>query len=232
MITIAGNHDIPRHNPNLIQWSAIHTLAKAGKIKLLDNTNNYIVRNSFQIIPFPFGSLIDKEFSPFDINLPAIAVIHKFVYDSKCQDWEKTVGTCAKSLLSQLSRPRERGGKISTALVGDNHKAFEIKSNEALLLNPGSIFRMTSDQKNFKPRFYLWNSDNEFEAIYFPINNNDVTDEHINDKGIDEERMLAFLNRMREDIEIGLDFRTNMKEYLAKNKIKIGVEEKIWQAMM
>lgn len=229
MITIAGNHDIPRHNPDLIKWSALHTLSKAGKIHLLNH--GCIERaNGIDLIPFPFGCTIDVPGCVLRDTTP-LFIIHKFIYHSQCQDWEKNVGTSAESLLSQLTKPRDMGGKISTALVGDNHKAFEIQSNGNLLLNPGSIFRMTSDQKDFKPRFYLWNSDNEFEAIYFPVNNKDVTDEHISDKGVDEERVLAFLNRMRDDVEIGLDFKTNMKEYLAKNKTKTGVEEKIWQAM-
>ena len=232
MVCIPGQHDIPKHNLKLFHKSALFTLWMAGKVVLTGDKENYLPEkvqtldatscpfHTFVKL-FPFGAVLKPNAGiPYDL-----AVIHTMVYgNDKHQDWEERAGSSAGKIARSLSG-------FGTILSGDNHKSLEYEHKGCCLLNPGSLFRMTSDQKSHRPCVYLWNDKGEHEKVYVPIKADAVSDDHVVTEKEKEERISTFVERMRDDIEAGLDFEINMEEYIKKNNMEAPIEEKIWEMM-
>lgn len=116
-------------------------------------------------------------------------------------------------------------------VVGHNHKPFVIEKDGRLLVNPGSLLRSNADQVDHKPRVYLWFAqDNHVEPVFVPIENDVLSREHLDIVADREERMEAFVERLNQDIEIGLSFERNIARFLATNRLRTRTKEIIREA--
>ena len=214
--TIPGNHDLPEHSMQQYEKSALHVLEVALAIRRLSKTP--YDRHDFTIAGFAYGEKLE------DVNAD-IVVIHDLVYEGN-PPWPNAVGYQPKDLFKIFTKPR-------LILTGHYHMALVAKSKDGrLVVNPGSMMRMTIVQKDYKPRCYLYNfDDNEVEPVYFPIEEEVFDDRHIVEPKEKEERLSAFIEKLNMEWDLRLSFRANLETFFKKNKVNKKVEELIWQSL-
>lgn len=214
--TIPGNHDLPEHSMQQYEKSALHVLEVALAIRRLSKTP--YDRHDFTIAGFAYGEKLE------DVNAD-IVVIHDLVYEGN-PPWPNAVGYQPKDLFKIFTKPR-------LILTGHYHMALVAKSKDGrLVVNPGSMMRMTIVQKDYKPRCYLYNfDDNEVEPVYFPIEEEVFDDRHIVEPKEKEERLSAFIEKLNMEWDLRLSFRANLETFFKKNKVNRKVEELIWQSL-
>ena len=214
--TIPGNHDLPEHSMQQYEKSALHVLEVALAIRRLSKTP--YDRRDFTIAGFAYGEKLE------DVNAD-IVVIHDLVYEGN-PPWPNAVGYQPKDLFKIFTKPR-------LILTGHYHMALVAKSKDGrLVVNPGSMMRMTIVQKDYKPRCYLYNfDDNEVEPVYFPIEEEVFDDRHIVEPKEKEERLSAFIEKLNMEWDLRLSFRANLETFFKKNKVNRKVEELIWQSL-
>jgi len=222
IIAIPGQHDIPNHRLEDINRSGVGVLSATDTIDL--RTETFVtIEKDFNLVSFPYS----KPINHFKINretgdYPKVAITHQMIIEDKPL-WPGQEAIKGNQLLRKFP-------EYDLVLVGDNHNSFIAKYKGRVLVNPGSLMRTTSAQVDHKPRVYLWWADtNEVEAVYLPIKEGVVSREHIEVENERDERMLAYLERMETDYEIGFSYEKNLEKHLEVNKIEEEVETKIWE---
>jgi hypothetical protein len=160
-------------------------------------------------------------------NKTTVALVHRLVYPSKTPPWPgaEESGTSAKRLLKKYP-------EYDLIVSGDNHESFVVEHQGRLLVNPGSMMRMTAAQIDHKPRLYLWRAkDNSVEEVFFPIEEGVVDRAHIEVQENQDERMDVFVSKLRHDIEIGFDFLHNLRQFISTNKVEEPIQKIIYQAV-
>lgn len=235
METIAGQHDTPNHNVELIEKSALYACTKTT---ILKKGSGYI--GEFVMYGFSWGEeLISTKCDRsnliiFNIHCPSternvylsVALIHQYINTPNNKN-EHIDGEDASKILDRLSN-------FDLVVSGDNHIPFVYKNDRGqILVNPGSMMRMKADQIDHKPRVYLWSAEtNEVVPEYFPIEEGVVTREHIEKKEAKDERIDSFVQKIEKgNIEVSASFKDNMKKHLNKSKTRSNVEKKIYGAM-
>lgn len=221
IICIPGQHDLPEHRLEYWHKSGCGVLDKARTINLLQTPR--IMRNSIVIFPFGYGCKIVNA-NNYKEEDKLITMTHQMVLENKPL-WPGQKAPKGNALLKKFP-------EYDLILSGDNHNPFVIEYKNRLLVNPGSMMRMTASQINHKPRVYKWFADtNTVELVYLPIEKGVVTRLHIEDKEIRDKRMEAFVSRMTDDFEVGLSFENNLEEYFRTNRTKSSVKDKVWNAV-
>lgn len=195
--TIPGNHDLPYHSLEKISESSLGILEAAGVIKILK---------------------VDLE-KLFITNIyhNKIGIMHKLLF------FENISPELADNYYEELEKYH-----LTLLLCGDNHQTFYMDHKENIIVNPGSMMRMKADQMDHKPCFFLYYADeNKIEQVFFPIEQNVITREYIDKKEIEDNKMLAYIERVNKNYKTGFDFEKNLENYIKTNKIKKSTEEKI-----
>jgi DNA repair exonuclease SbcCD nuclease subunit len=198
-IAIVGQHDLPNHRLNKWEEGSVGILNKA-----LGNSNYYsfeILRGDFRcfrgrhrIYPSHYST---KLYSPVDLkekslrefhNSRTIALAHQMVIKSQDDKlWEAQKANHAKGLLRKFPC-------YDLIVCGDNHQSFVVEHERRLLVNPGSIMRMSANQIDFKPRVYLWYAEtNEVEAVYLPIEKDVFDTSHLTENKERDTRIESFV---------------------------------------
>ena len=197
ILSIPGQHDLPNHNIENFNKSSFGLLSE-------------IYNETFPRVPV--GTMHEMEYKKRKVGL-----IHTFVQKPRDRQDKEIGGYSAKNLLKKYS-------KLDLILTGDNHKTFVVKHEGRLLVNPGSMMRMTAAQIDHKPCVFLWYAKtNTVEKIYWEIEDGVISREHIDIKEKKEERFEAFINRVKTDYEISLSYRKNLEEHFKKNKTRKGI---------
>jgi hypothetical protein len=117
-------------------------------------------------------------------------------------------------------------------VTGDNHLPFVVKEGNQLLVNPGSMMRMTASQIDHKPRVYLWFADdNTVKPVYLPIKQGVISREHIDRQKDKDKKIEAFVEHLKDNYEVGLSFEKNLEKYFRQNRTRKPVEQLVWRAM-
>jgi len=225
-ICIPGQHDLPGHSLEEYPKSALGLMDSVGKVCVIHDWENPVVWNNLFIVGVPFGKL--DEFEPDKIDFPKgmrkILLLHALVWDKR-PAWSKSDCTTNELL--------ERHGEyFDLILTGDNHQRFVVIKNGSILVNPGSVMRITADQADFQPRCFLYYANyNIVRDVDFPIEKNVISREHIEEKAQKDERIQAYIERMNKDFEMGLSFKHNLEIFFEENNVPRKVREIIWKAM-
>lgn len=217
IITVPGNHDIPYHNIEMLNKSGLNVLDAAGVIRVV---LNFTKGTDFDISPFPWGKnflIIPKN------NKPQIALAHTLVYKNE-NLWPGLQADKAVDLL--------RRTKFDLIVTAHNHKSFVVEYEGRLLVNPGSMMRMTADQENHKPCVFLWYAKtNTVEPVFLPIKEGVISREHIEIKQNHDKRMEAFVTHLKNKYEVGLSFESNLELFFNNNRTQKTVKNLIWEAV-
>ena len=210
--TVPGNHDLKNHNVELIDQTGLEVLSSARRVHVF-NTCPVINEKNLNICGVPYGLNIPKE--PNDVLM-----CHEMIYQQP-EHWQKENGSQALSFL------RKHKG-YDLIVTGHNHKPFTAEHEGRLLVNPGSLMRMTADQKDYKPCVYLWNKENNTVKIeYIPIDPKAVETVYLEKTKERDERMESFIDRLQSSKEVGLSFEKNLENYLANNRVRSSVKDVI-----
>jgi len=228
ILVVPGQHDLPQHNIELLDRSALGVLDSAGMIDVLIDEWSSFDRGKIQICvqPLPYGQeMVNWPIENKPSNVFNIAMIHQLIIEGNTADWKGQSASPALDLLKKFS-------EYDLILSGDNHKPFVVEYEGRLLVNPGSMMRSTADQISHRPRVYLWWAEtNECSVHYLPIKRGVLSREHLEQAEDKTARMEAFVRSVKNREELKLSFEKNMEIHLADNPALKPVEQKIWASM-
>lgn len=201
---IPGNHDLPGHNTERIFESSLGILAAADTMLINHTPLDYVYY--------------------FSIKEKRIGLIHKLVHaDVKITAGNKVISYSAKKLLKD-------NPECDIIISGDNHQTFIVEDKKRLLVNPGSMMRMTADQQEHQPCVFLYYSDtNTVEKVFLPIEKNVISREHIEKVNKYNERLENFVSKINDQFELSLSFEKNIEAYLKANDTREPVKKIIWE---
>ncbi len=221
---IPGNHDLPNHSVKEIKRSSYFVVYKSN-VLANDWFGDRILFSDLYptlksvIYSFAFGQEIENV--EREDGVLKICVAHQLTYDSK-KPWADCKADSAKSLLKKYDG-------YDLIVVGDNHQSFVTEYEGRLLVNPGCITRQTGAFVNFKPSVYIWYSDNTVERKYIPIEKEVINRDHLKKVEERNEKLDAFVETLKDNKDIDLNFIENLKKYVDSNDIKDKIVNKLWE---
>lgn len=203
---IAGNHDEPNHNFNLLKNSCFQIAENMGIFSNLNNKGLLLEKNLFC---YPFYDDFDNLEEVEDTE---IYVIHQFVYAGKKPRPNAPEIGNANNILRLFP-------KAKIVIAGDNHDGFVYQHpvTEQILVNCGAIIRDTAAQIDYKPRVYIVYNDLSVEAHYLDISKDKITNKHIQAEKERKEKEEMFIRTISSTKDISLSFKDNLYK-LAENK--------------
>jgi len=211
--TIYGQHDLPQHNWELRDKSGIHTLEKAGSLRVLKGCH--------------YGQQPDMDYyAEAEITgfTKRILVWHHMAYNVTPPYPGAPEGNAVGIL--------RKYPQYDLIVTGDNHESFTVTLDGRRLVNPGNITRQSAKQIDFKPRVFLWYAeDNSVIPVYLPIAEDAISREHIDIKQEKEERLEAFMSHVSNDYEVEVSFENNLKAFFNTNDEEKDVEELVYKAI-
>jgi DNA repair exonuclease SbcCD nuclease subunit len=199
MIIIPGQHDLPNHNIDNFEKSSIGVLHASEFYTIFTN---------------PFGEMLKLS--------DGKGLIHTFIQKPDDEQDRIIGGSSAKALLNKYP-------DLKLIVSGDNHKPFVVEHEGRLLVNPGSIMRMTIGQIEHKPRVYLWYEEtNCVEPVYLPIEDNVINIEYKEIQEKRDKRIEAFITHLSDDYSISLDFKKNLENHFITNNTRKGIQDFVW----
>ena len=204
--TIAGQHDLPNHNLELMEKCGLHTLGTGKHITILDSGH--------------FGT----KPKPFEFAGRQVMLWHRLVWHGK-RPWPGCTDPSADEVLNRFPN-------CDLILTGDNHEAFTCEDGDRVLVNPGSLMRQKADQVDHRPRVYLWYAEtNQVTPVFIPIEADVITREHIEEERARDDRITSFISRLNTDCTIGTTFEENLEQFERENTIAKSVSSIIHKAM-
>lgn len=212
-MTIYGNHDLPQHNLELAKKSGIYNLWINQQLGIF-STCNWLETPSKPSWQGEFYEGIERK----------ILVWHVMTYQGK-EPWPGCTDPRGATLLRKYPQ-------FDLIVTGDNHKPFVEQHEDRLLVNPGSIFRITASQETHKPRVYLWYADtNTVEPVYLPIEDDVISREHIDIKVERDNRIDAFISTLSDDWEARMSFEENIEQFRKANNVRQSVMDIIYKSI-
>ncbi len=205
---VLGQHDLRYHtlkdnSPlSVLDAAKIVTIVGNKKQRLADNVHIY-------------GASWGEEIPTITTTGFNILLLHKMVYEEKTKEIEFiSDATQARTLI--------RNTKYDLIVSGDNHKFFIESIGSRYLINCGSLMRSNIDQKDHQPAVVLFDIDMTIpEVIEIPIR---PFEEVMNLEMVEQEKernkeLEAFVEGLKENKEMNLDFLENLRTYLKENGI-------------
>ena len=230
IITIPGNHDLPKHSLDLYHESSLALLENVGKIIVLRSPEDspHCASRVMCVYGIPFGQYGTETDSPYfkpDKQTINVLLIHEMVFPKGKPPWPGAEGFAAEEILKM-------NPEFDLIVTGHNHNAFVVEKDGRLLVNPGSMLRQSIDKEDYEPRCYLYYADeNKVVPVYYPIEENVFSVEEKKAKEEKRERLAAYIERMNMEWEVGLSFRRNLEDFLNKNDVSRRVREVIWASL-
>jgi predicted phosphodiesterase len=203
---LPGNHDLPYHSLEHLNNSSLGILELSEKIYVPE-------------IELDTMHEIDS------VGKIKIGMIHSLIHrDTPLIVDGKTISTKAKTILKKYP-------ECDVIISGDNHESFIVEHEGRILINPGSMMRMTAAQIEHRPSMTLLYDDLSYEVIYFPIEKGVIDRTHIDKKHNYDERMEKFINKITDREKISISYEENLYNYMRANKVRKPVEEIILEVV-
>ena len=198
MMAVAGQHDLPDHNIDLIKKSAFYTLARGGAFLFLNGQTNW--------------KTYSKKPNYLTIGLKKIAIAHMLVWDK-----DEPFPNCPAPRVNKVFKMFPKADLI---LTGDNHQTFTARKGKQLLVNPGSLTRHKADQADHRPCVFLWSAaTNTYRKHYLKIRKGVIDRTHIDIINEKKERKEAFIEQLDDSWDIELSFEDNIANALTINSL-------------
>ena len=198
---LAGNHDLPYHNSENIDRSAIGVLLQSDKI--------FEIKNYFLDDIEVSAANFDEE----DNKDAEIVFKHVLVFPDEKSLPPNVDALIAKDLLSEFPAAK-------WILTGVYHHNFHYEKNGRHVVNPGCLLRQASDMKDYQCGCYFVDTDEEI-VEFIPIIDNEqfVDDSYILKEEERTERIEDFVNKLTDTKNISLDFKDNVYRAIRQNKL-------------
>jgi DNA repair exonuclease SbcCD nuclease subunit len=204
---IAGNHDEYFHNFNYIHKTSFGILdayingnENNGRLNYIDDLGGWYNFNEKMVNA-------DSEY----------IFIHRLVFENNKTIPPNVEAITANDLLLEYPNAKY-------IFTSDMHRKFVYEKNSRYVINPGSIYRGSADQIDYKPSVYFVDTDNDIiEQILLPDNELLVEDAYITERDEKESRISAFVEKLKKNEAVELDFLKNIENALQVNK-KLSIE--------
>lgn len=221
--TIPGQHDLPQHRTGAMRKSALYVLEAGDWSTPLDSEGVDLLDGALRAYGAGWGHDPDP-IGPVPRGTTVILALHRMVWTGR-RPWPGCEAPSAMALLKKFPW-------ADIILTGDNHLPFVVESQGRVLVNPGSMMRMTAAQVDHKPRVYIWDSvTGKVTPEYFPIDKGVVSREHIERVQARDDRVEAYVEKLANEVEIGLSFEQNLEEFYRSNRTRKSVRQAIAVAM-
>jgi DNA repair exonuclease SbcCD nuclease subunit len=225
---VPGQHDLPNHSLEKWHRAALGVLDAADCIYFMDGKDEPLWADKMVLNAIPWARPFPRK--PVIADGPherTLAVCHRLVMEGKGNKADFP-GASFDFAINLLKKHTE----YDVILTGDNHKPFVVEHEGRLLVNPGSMMRMTADQINHRPRVYLYDREkNTVEPHYLKTKRGVISRDHIEEMKEKESRMEAFVTSVKENVEIGLSFEDTLERYISENKITDNIISKLWECI-
>jgi DNA repair exonuclease SbcCD nuclease subunit len=199
---LAGNHDTPGHNFDYIERSSFGILdafitgnENNGRLNYIDDLGSW---NHFN------GEIKNPN--------QELQFIHRLVFNSSKSIPPNVQASTAQDMLDEFL-------KAKYIFLGDNHGSFIYEKKGRFVINPGSIYRGEVGQIDYKPSVYYVDTDEGIiEQIFLPDTGPMVEDAYILEEHEKEERIGAFVEKLKKNEVVELDFMKNIEKALLINK--------------
>lgn len=215
---LAGNHDLPYHNSENIEKSAIGVLLNSHNI-------------------FPIKQYFEKLYYENNDDTYNYSAVNFDEEDNKSAEiiFKHTLTLPEKNPIIDCETPESLKKKFPNAkwiFTGDYHKSFTATSKDCTVVNPGCLLRQASDFKNYQCGvFYV---DTEKDIVEFiPIIDEEelVDDSNILIQNERQERIDDFVSKLRHSKISTLDFVENVKKVVKENKLSEELKDIIYELM-
>lgn len=201
VLFVAGNHDLPNHSMNNVNTSSIGILFNVmalGTTKLV-SLDKYRKEVSYA----HFGQEITK-------HGKEILVLHRLTYPSLKAIPPNAMASTPAELLEEFPG-------YNYIFTGDCHIPFHYEKKGRHVINPGHLNRQKTDETD-QPCIYFVDTDtDEIECIELEDNPNLVTDEYIKNEEDREDRIEAFVEKIKTKKKISLSFEDNIETGILQN---------------
>jgi len=220
IFVVPGQHDLRHHNIDKFDETALAVLHQGGFVQCLPDGRGKMfddLGTRLGLYGFPWGSSLRAAGRKRNQFARKIAVAHVMTF-AKSVPFPGCTADPGHRLMKRLQN-------FDLIVTGDNHEPFEIERDGTLLVNPGSLMRISADQIKHRPRVYLWNAKkNQVETVYIPQNKGDVSRDHLKAKERRDDRIDAFVSRLgKGKVEISLSFKKNLREVMDKSRTRKAV---------
>ena len=217
LYVLAGNHDLPYHNSENLNKSAIGVL--------LNSNDVHLIKDYFEKLHYEYNENYDYSAKNFDEE------------DNKFAEYvfKHTLTLPEKNSMIESETPETLVKKFPKAkwiFTGDYHKAFDVKIDSCHVINPGCIIRQVSDFKNYQCGVYYIDTEKE-EVEFIPIIDDKemVDDSYITIQNEREERIDNFVSKLKESKSLTLNFVENVESAILENKINNKLKDMIYELM-
>ena len=201
---IHGQHDLRYHNQSSANNSALRILETTGNFQAIEGKR--CLGDCINIYATPYGKkpMTEPEEGKFNILMSHVMVQDKPLYIN--QDF-----------ISPAEYMSEYPG-FDLYFVGDIHTPFVSKRKGSLMINAGSVLRQSIDQKDYKPKVVLFDTDTrEYEDIYLDVKPDVFDLSQISVKK--ENKFTGMIDKLKETGQISVDFKSNLDLHCKRNKI-------------
>lgn len=217
-LAVPGNHDLPYHSMKELERSSFGVMCRSGYVQNLHDVS--FRQEGLEVVGVGWG--YELEDTTWVVKGLHVGVWHGLV--------TKTSGEIPGSLSAENVLRKNKGYDL--IVTGDNHQQILEKVDSRLLVNPGSLLRMSIDEVDFEPVVFLYDSeDKSLEKIRVPIQQSVISREHKDLVEARDQKIAAFVESMRTDYEVGLSFEKNLEEYIRENGTPKPVEELVWEVV-
>ena len=181
----AGNHDLPYHNMELNGKSAYGCLTRSKVATQMDEPISF--DESVFLHPFHFGQKYHdcpEEFEGFNI-----ALIHELIWETPPFEDAPKKGN-VENLVKRLKG-------YDMIICGDNHEHFITEVDGVVIMNCGSLMRLTAAQVDYQPKVHLLYSDGSLKSIDVPCDNDLISREHLDVKKKTEREINKVVNKLK-----------------------------------
>lgn len=199
-----GQHDVPNHDLQQIKSTAWQNMRLAEVIDYRSSVDCY-----------GWGAPIHACSNSLGIALAHVST------------WMKPYapGQAPVEAMRTLARFVKQGYRL--VITGDNHSRFSYVDKAGnILINPGSVMRMTADQADHVPSVTVIHRD-ESGAYRLEHRTIPVIDEirptEVEEANVMDERIETFVKRLGESQDVTLSFRDNLKKVAKGAKASAGV---------
>jgi DNA repair exonuclease SbcCD nuclease subunit len=197
-----------------MEKSGLYTLFETGVIDYLDSQGDWgFTKKEANMTPIVMPKLNTQ-----------IKILHIMTYKGKAP-WPGCTDPECHELFDWFP-------DADLIVTGHNHKSFTAKKGKQLLVNPGSLTRQTADQIDHKPCVFLYDSkQHKLKKHYLEIKDNVISREHINIVKSKENRINAFIEKLKHGWDAGLSFEENIERGIKENKIPKRIQQIIYDWM-
>lgn len=189
-----------------------------GQHDLLFHSFKNVYESSFGVllrarVPFAKDWIEFGNKSPNDIETDVLG-IHELVVQKENKLECFTEVTSAYDIL-------KRYPNVKYIVAGDNHRGFIHKGRDGrCVIVPGCITRQASDFMDYTPRVVFLDTDTgEMESIPLPDPLEYVTDEYTRNEEVRNEKIIAFVESLKDSTRVNLSFEDNFKVALEHNEL-------------